>query len=93
MASHRLLSRTDPGTTPSRNQSETSRFPLRRAEELVALIEGRSLSPRILELRGRLAVALGDAPGAGQMLRQSLDLYREIGATGHAERLAREIAA
>lgn len=64
-----------------------------RAEELVALVEGRSLSPRILELRGRLAAALGDAPGAGQALRQALDFYREIGATGHAERLAQEIAA
>ena len=36
---------------------------LERAEHLAALrIEGRALSPRILELRGRLAAALGDAP-------------------------------
>jgi hypothetical protein len=27
------------------------------------------------------------------MLRGALDLYREIGATGHADRLAREIGA
>jgi hypothetical protein len=62
---------------------------LDRAEELVTAIEGRSLSPRILELRGRLAAALGDTPASEQALRDALDLYREIGATGHADRLGR----
>ncbi len=66
---------------------------LDRAEELVTSIDGRSLSPRILELRGRLAAVLGDAQVASQVLHQALDQYREIGATGHAERLSREIAA
>ncbi len=64
---------------------------LERAEYLVESIEDRSLSPRILEMRGRLASALGDAPASDRALRQALDLYRTIGATGHAERLAREI--
>jgi len=63
---------------------------LDRAAHLVESIEGRSLSPRILEMRGRLAAALDDAPAAEQALRQALDLYRSIGATGHAERLAEE---
>jgi tetratricopeptide (TPR) repeat protein len=66
---------------------------LDRAEELVSSIEGRSLSPRILELRGRLAASLGDTPASERTLREALDLYRMIGATGHADRLAREIAA
>jgi class 3 adenylate cyclase len=66
---------------------------LERAEELVAAIEGRSLSPQILELRARLADALGDPAAGDQKLREALDLYREIGATGHAERLEREIGA
>jgi class 3 adenylate cyclase/tetratricopeptide (TPR) repeat protein len=66
---------------------------LERAERLVESIEGRALSPRILEMRGRLAAALGDAPASDRALRQALDLYRAIGATGHAERLAREIGA
>jgi len=65
---------------------------LKRAEELVEKTEGRSLSPRILELRGRLAAALGDAKTAGKRLRQALELYRKIGATGHATRLARGLA-
>jgi tetratricopeptide (TPR) repeat protein len=66
---------------------------LERAEHLVASIEGRALSPRILELRGRLATALGDAPSSDRMMREALDLYRAIGATGHADRLARELGA
>ena len=39
----------------------------------------------------RLAAALGDGPASAQLLRQALDLYRAIGATGHAERLGREL--
>jgi class 3 adenylate cyclase/tetratricopeptide (TPR) repeat protein len=66
---------------------------LERAEHLVASIEGSALSPRILELRGRLAAAVGDAPSSDRTLREALDLYRTIGATGHAERLARELDA
>ncbi len=66
---------------------------LERAEHLVASIEGSALSPRILELRGRLAAAVGDAPSSDRTLREALDLYRAIGATGHAERLARELDA
>jgi hypothetical protein len=50
------------------------------------------LSPRILETRGRLADALGDAPGAERALRDALDRYRAIGATGNAARLARTLA-
>jgi tetratricopeptide (TPR) repeat protein len=64
---------------------------LERAEHLGASIEGSALSPRILELRGRLAAAVGDAPSSDRTLREALDLYRTIGATGHAERLAREL--
>lgn len=66
---------------------------LTRAAQLVESIEGRSLSPRILELRGRLAAALGDAAAAQRLLDEALDLYRAIGANGHAQRLARELAA
>jgi len=66
---------------------------LERAEHLAASIEGSALSPRILELRGRLAAAVSDAPSSDRTLREALDLYRAIGATGHAERLARELGA
>ena len=66
---------------------------LERADHLVAAIEGRALSPRILELRGRLAAAVGDALSSDRLLRDARDRYRGIGATGHAERLARELGA
>jgi tetratricopeptide (TPR) repeat protein len=66
---------------------------LARAEQLVESVAARALSPRILELRGRLATAQRDAPVAGRLLRQALALYRQLGATGHAERLARELGA
>jgi len=66
---------------------------LDRAEELVAVTEGRSLSPRILKLRGRLAAALGDTPAADRALREALDLYRTIGATGDGARLGTGIGA
>jgi class 3 adenylate cyclase/tetratricopeptide (TPR) repeat protein len=65
---------------------------LGRAEELVESIEGRALSPRIVELRGRLAASLGDPHAAAEALKQALDLDQTIGATGHAERLSRELA-
>ncbi len=68
-------------------------FALERAEQLVESIDGRSLSPRILEMRGRLATALGDAAASERLLRLALDLDRAIGATGHAERLAKELGA
>ena len=66
---------------------------LERAEHLAASIEGSALSPRIRELRGRLAAAVGDASSSDRTLREALDLYRAIGANGHAERLARELEA
>ena len=65
---------------------------LDRAEELVAWIEGLSLSPRVLELRGRLSAALGDDLAATRSFGKALELYHSIGAAGHTERLARELA-
>ena len=53
---------------------------------MAAEVEGRSLSPRIPELRDRLAAAVGDTAAFSRALRQSLDPYREIGASGHAGR-------
>ncbi len=66
---------------------------LERAEELVESIAAGSLSPRILEMRGRVASALGDTPASNRALHEALDLFRAIGATGHADRLARELDA
>jgi len=78
-----------PGAVPSADIESA----LERAQHLAASIEGSALSPRILELRGRLAAAVGDAPSSDRMLRAALDRYRGIGAIGHAERLARGLEA
>ena len=60
---------------------------------LIAMIElaTRALWDAGVELRGRLALRIGDAATSELRLRESLALYREIGATGHAERLAKEL--
>ena len=64
---------------------------LARAEQLVESIDGRSLSPRILELRGRLAAALGDAPArtcaaAGAGALPSHRCHRTCRAAGEGDR-------
>jgi tetratricopeptide (TPR) repeat protein len=63
------------------------------AGQLIDQVEGRALMPRLLEMRGRLADTLGDSTTAEQLLREALDLYGTIGATGHAERLGRALGA
>ncbi len=65
---------------------------LKRAEHLVETVEARSLTPQILEKRARLAAKLGDTEESSRLMHEALDVYREIGATGHAARLERELA-
>ncbi|MDH3211251.1 MAG: AAA family ATPase [Myxococcales bacterium] len=64
---------------------------LARALELAQEIGYRILVPRIHELRGDLLGALGDTGARGRELREAHRLFSEMGATGHAERLAREL--
>jgi tetratricopeptide (TPR) repeat protein len=64
---------------------------LARAEHLVAVTGGRSLSPRIIEARARLMAKLGDAAASNRLMHEAVGMYHDIGATGHAERLTREI--
>ena len=65
---------------------------LDRARELVAETGGRSIEPQVIEERARLAALRGDDGATSEDLRRAHALYVEIGATGHAERLARELA-
>jgi class 3 adenylate cyclase/tetratricopeptide (TPR) repeat protein len=46
------------------------------------------LRPRVLEARAALAAALGDEAASARDLAEALRLYREMGAEGHATRLA-----
>ncbi len=74
-------------------QPEAAATCIERAEQTVRAANYRLLLPEILELRAELAQQRGDAPGREQALREALQLYREMGAIGHAERIARETRA
>ena len=65
---------------------------LDRALALVEETNGRAIEPQLLEERARFANQLGDAAACERGLREAHRLYTEIGATGHAERLARELS-
>ncbi len=64
---------------------------LERAAELIDQTGCESRRPRLEELRADQAHARGDPAGRESHLRESHRLYTEMGATGHAERLAREL--
>jgi adenylate cyclase len=64
---------------------------LGRASALLETTGGRAFEPWIAEARAELARTLGDEAGRERELRQAHRLYSEIGATGYAERLAREL--
>lgn len=61
---------------------------LESGTNLVRSTGARAYEPMILETRAALASALGDADAAAQLNTDALALFRELGATGHAERLA-----
>jgi class 3 adenylate cyclase/tetratricopeptide (TPR) repeat protein len=66
---------------------------LARVEALVAETEARAHLPFVVEVRAALSRALGDEAEAARQLREAHRLFVEMGATGHAERLARELGA
>jgi len=65
---------------------------LDHAQALVQSTGARSYEPQISVERARLAALRSDASGAQQWLREAHRLFNEMGATGHAERLAKELA-
>jgi tetratricopeptide (TPR) repeat protein len=79
-----LLTAGDPGL------HEEVEATLERAEALCAERSVRLLLPRLLEVRAGLAERHGDPQEARRQLREAHRLYTEIGATGHAKRLAGE---
>jgi tetratricopeptide (TPR) repeat protein len=74
--------------TDARDEIERT---LDRALALVEETGGRSIEPQLLEERARLAGLLGDGAAYERGLRDAQHLYAEIGANGHAERLAEEL--
>ena len=69
-----------------------ARAALARAGDLATRIECRILVPSIHETTAILAATLGNPEQQQAELRAAQRLYQEMGATGHAERLARELA-
>jgi hypothetical protein len=53
----------------------------------------RIMLPRMNEVRAELAAAEGDEPTRARELGEAHRLYTEMGATGHAERVARMLSA
>jgi len=64
---------------------------LDRALALVKSTRARSYEPQIHVERARLAALLADDSGAQWWLREAHRLFTEMGATGHAARLAKEL--
>jgi tetratricopeptide (TPR) repeat protein len=63
-------------------------------ESAVSLVDetgAESYRARILEARAELARLVGNEPTRERELREAHRLYTEMGATGHVERLAREL--
>ena len=73
----------------ARNAIESA---LDRARFLVLTSGARSYEPLILIERARFAGLLGDSEARERWLREAHHLFREMGATGHAERTAELLA-
>lgn len=66
---------------------------LQNAARLMGETGARAWEPQIVEARGRLAQACGDAGAREKHLRDAHALYVAIGAAGHAKRIATELDA
>ena len=64
---------------------------LARAETLVVETGAGAQTPFLIEERARLARDVGDSRGAARLLREAQRAFAEMGAAGHAARLADEI--
>jgi hypothetical protein len=65
---------------------------LARALAVVQETGARVYEPELHEVRAELAGLLGEATDRDRELREAHRLYTEMGAAGHAERLAKELS-
>src|SRR5262249_9831755 len=86
LARARVLRIADGAASPSRIAED-----LDAAEALIARTEARAYTPLIHEEFAALARLAGDAATCQRELRIAQQLFTEMGATGHAERLAKEL--
>jgi hypothetical protein len=66
---------------------------LQRAMVVIEQTEARAYTPQVHVERAELARLLGDEVGYQRELREAHRLFTEMGATGHAERISRELSA
>ena len=64
---------------------------LARAQFLLEKSGAQAFAPFIVEERARLCEVRDDEKGAARLLREAQRLFAEVEATGHAERLAKEL--
>jgi class 3 adenylate cyclase/tetratricopeptide (TPR) repeat protein len=64
---------------------------LARAEVLLEWSGAQAFAPFIVEERARLAAVLDNEDGARDLLRRARELFGEVEATGHVERLSAEL--
>jgi hypothetical protein len=64
---------------------------LNRAAEIAERCGGKVYEPSIRESRAALARAIGRPEEAERELREALRLYAQMEATGHVERVSREL--
>jgi len=78
---------------PDRSSAGTGEIEaeLDRAAEMAGSTALYGISVRVLELRTELAEVLGDTEEQRRWLSEAEGAYRETGAIGHAERVAREL--
>jgi tetratricopeptide (TPR) repeat protein len=74
----------------ARSEIEAS---LARAEVLLESSGARAFAPFIVEERARLAAVLGNEDSARDLLRRTRELFGQVEATGHVERLTAELGA
>jgi hypothetical protein len=72
----------------ARDAAETA---LASAAALIERTGAKALAPALCEWRAELAAVLGDEATRAQLLHQAQQGYTEIGAPGHAARLAKEV--
>ncbi|MFQ5514857.1 MAG: adenylate/guanylate cyclase domain-containing protein [Myxococcota bacterium] len=74
-----------------RDEHESIRLALDRAEECASEFELRALRPLIGIERAHLAARIGDDSGRMRALREALRIAQAIGATGHARHIAQAL--
>jgi class 3 adenylate cyclase len=72
--------------------AERAESQLARADEWLTETGARGFEPMILEARAELARVRGDEGARDRLRGEALRVYRELGASGHATRLAAELS-